>query len=104
MLQIGSQLEPEFRQKLIEFLKANLDVFTWSHNDIVGIDPEIMCHHLNINLYRRGVRQKRRAVCGKRAETLKEEVDRLLKVGLVKESFYPKWLANPILVNKPNRK
>ncbi|KAK1388756.1 hypothetical protein POM88_016934 [Heracleum sosnowskyi] len=45
-----------------------------------------------------------RAVSGERAVTLKEEVDRLLDVGLIKESFYPEWLANPVLVKKPNGK
>ena len=104
VLQIGSQLEPELREKLTKFLKANLDVFAWSHDDMVGIDPEVMCHHLNIDPDRRGVRQKRRALSGERAEALKDEVDSLLKVGLVKESFYPKWLANPVLVKKPNGK
>ena len=71
---------------------------------MVGIDPEIMCHHLNIDPDIRGVHQKRRAVSGEQAEALKEEVDRLLKVGLFKESFYPKWLTNPVLVKKPNGK
>ena len=63
-----------------------------------------MCHRLNINPNKKGIRQKRRPVSGERAEALKEEVDRLLNVGLVKESFYPMWLANPVLVKKPNGK
>ena len=28
----------------------------------------------------------------------------MLEVGLIKESLYPDWLANPVLVKKPNRK
>ena len=27
-----------------------------------------------------------------------------MEVGLIKESFYPNWLANPVLVKKPNGK
>ncbi|XP_074374008.1 uncharacterized protein LOC141714387 [Apium graveolens] len=46
----------------------------------------------------------RRPVIGERAIALKEEVDQLLEVGLIKESFYPEWLANPVLVKKPNGK
>lgn len=71
---------------------------------MVGIDPKIMCHHLNIDSERKGIRQKRRPVSGERASTLREEVDRLLKAGLVRESFCLTWLANPVLVKKPNRK
>nr|XP_017225259.1 PREDICTED: uncharacterized protein LOC108201488 [Daucus carota subsp. sativus] len=51
-----------------------------------------------------GARQKRRPISGERAEALQKEVDRLLKAGLGKETFYPKWLANPVLVKKPNGK
>ena len=35
---------------------------------------------------------------------MKEKVDKLLSNGFIKESFYPSWLANPILVKKSNGK
>ena len=35
---------------------------------------------------------------------MKEEVDKLLSNGFIKESFYPFWMENPILVKKPNDK
>ena len=35
---------------------------------------------------------------------MKEEVDKLLSNGFIKESFYPSWLANTVLVQKPNKK
>ncbi|XP_074373631.1 uncharacterized protein LOC141713979 [Apium graveolens] len=99
VLKVGSQLDDEMRGSLARFLIANLDVFAWSHSDMIGIDPEVMCHRLNILPNCKGIRQKRRPVSGERAIALKEEVDRLLEVGLIKESFYPEWLANPRLVN-----
>ena len=37
-----------------------------------------------------------------RYKTLKDEVDKLLDIGFVRESFYPSWLANLVLVKKPN--
>ncbi|XP_074336598.1 uncharacterized protein LOC141673755 [Apium graveolens] len=95
VLKVGSQLADEMRRSLACFLIANLDVFAWSHSDMIGIDPEVMCHRLNILPNCKGMRQKRRPVSGERAIALKEEVDRLLEVGLIKESFYPEWLANP---------
>ena len=104
VLKIGFYLDPDIRDALVSFLKANLDVFAWSHVDMVGIDPEVMCHWLNINPNKKGVRQKWRPVSGERAKALKEEVDRLLNVGLIKEEFYHIWLANPVLVKKPNGK
>lgn len=85
VLHIGTRLEPELRARMIEFLKANLDVFAWSHANMGGIDPEGMSHLLNIDpLKKKGFMLKRRAISGERATTLKEKVDRLQKVGLVK--------------------
>ena len=39
---IGMTLSPEMRTRLIEFLKENLDVFAWSHEDMPGISPRII--------------------------------------------------------------
>ena len=36
---VGNLLPEEEKQELIEFLKQNLDVFAWTHEDMVGIDP-----------------------------------------------------------------
>lgn len=71
---------------------------------MMGIDPNVMCHRLNIDPKKKKVKQKRRVVSGERVQALKEEVDRLLNMGLVKESFYPNWLAIPVQVKKSNRK
>ncbi|KAL5768609.1 hypothetical protein ACOSQ2_015392 [Xanthoceras sorbifolium] len=35
---------------------------------------------------------------------LKEEVDKLLANGFIRESYYPNWFANPVLVKKKNNK
>ena len=102
MLRIGSKLKGELKANLVRFLRSNLNVFAWCHADMIGIDPEVMSHHLNIDPTKKGIRRKRRAISGERAQALKEEVDRLLGAKLIKESFYPTWMANPVLVKKPN--
>ncbi|XP_017217112.1 uncharacterized protein LOC108194669 [Daucus carota subsp. sativus] len=104
VLFIGVRLDNLMRKKMVEFLRSNIDVFAWSHADMTGIDPNVMCHRLNIDPKKKGISQKRRPISGERAEALKAEVDRLQKVGLVKEAYYPDWLANPVLVTKANGK
>ena len=47
--QIESQLPQQEREELIEFLKQNIDVFAWNTYEASGVDPEFICHHLNIN-------------------------------------------------------
>ena len=41
---LGSKLNPDIRSELEHFLHDYKDVFTWSHEDMFGIDPAVMCH------------------------------------------------------------
>ena len=49
--QVGAQLPPSEKEELIEFLKRNIDVFTWSSYEAPRVDPNFICHHLNVNPY-----------------------------------------------------
>ena len=55
---IGTTLSPEMRTRLIQFLKENLDVFAWSHEDMPGISPKVIQHKLNVNPERKPVQQR----------------------------------------------
>jgi len=89
VLNVGSQLDAKIREALISFLKANLDFFAWSHADICGISPDIAVHTLNIDPKFTPVKQKRRTQGPERSAALREEVDRLMDNGFIKESTYP---------------
>ena len=71
---------------------------------MVGIDPELTCHRLNIDPKEKPIRQKRRALNNERYTALKEEVDKLISNGSIRETKYPSWVANHVLVKKPNGK
>ncbi|XP_022899349.1 uncharacterized protein LOC111412653 [Olea europaea var. sylvestris] len=60
------------------------------HEDMVGINPRISCHHLNINPSYALHRQKRRAHNPERYEALKDEVNKLSHSGLIREAIYPR--------------
>lgn len=50
---IGTSLSVLMKKKLVQFLKSNLDVFVWSHEDMPGIATEVIQHHLNMDLERK---------------------------------------------------
>ena len=31
------------------FLRKNIDVFTWSAYEALRVDPNLICHYLNVN-------------------------------------------------------
>ena len=52
---IRTTLSPEMRSMLVQFLKENLDVFAWSHEDMLGISPKVIEHKLNVNLEKKPI-------------------------------------------------
>ena len=48
-------LYPWMKKEIISFLKDNLDVFAWSHEDMPGISANIIQHHLNVDLERKPI-------------------------------------------------
>ena len=59
-IRIGSSLSPDERSRLIELLRSYFDVFSWSYEDMPGLDPTIVQHHLPILPHARPVKQKLR--------------------------------------------
>ena len=49
VLQIGTCLTQEIREGLMDFLRRNLEVFAWSHEDMPGISSEVIVHVLNVD-------------------------------------------------------
>ena len=46
---IGVDLEGEIKKGFICFLRKNIDVFAWSHEDMPDIDPSVITHRLNVH-------------------------------------------------------
>ena len=55
-----SSLPKSFEGKLIAFLRENVELFSWTVADMLGIDPKFMSHRLSIFPNVRPMAQKRR--------------------------------------------
>ena len=74
-------------------MKKNQKVFAWSHKDMVGIDPAVISHVLNIDKKFPPVQQKRRLLDKDRSKALKEKVEKLEENGFIRVAFYPSWVS-----------
>ena len=45
-VKIGALLHPDVKSRLIELLKEYVDIFSWSYQDMSGLDTDIMEHYL----------------------------------------------------------
>ena len=91
VVQIGASLTMEQREELLEFLKKNKDCFAWSHEDMVGISPEVITHKLNVDPAFKPIKQKRRKFAPERNQVINEEIQKLLETGKIREVKYPDW-------------
>jgi len=101
---LGRLLSQEEQDEVAEVISRHLDAFAWSASDMPGIDPDFLCHHLSMDATVRPVRQRRRKFNEERWLVVREETQKLLSAGHIREIQYPEWLANVVLVKKANKK
>jgi hypothetical protein len=89
---------------LVDFLRANAEIFAWSPSDMLGIPRDVAEHSLDIQAGARPVKQHLRHFDEERRRAIGEEIHKLMVAGFIKEVFHPEWLANPVLVKKKGGK
>ena len=82
---IGTLASPSIRQALMTFLRKNQDFFAWSHEDMLGIDPSVMVHRLNVSPSFPPIHQKKKMFSQERDKAITEEVCKLLDAEFIKE-------------------
>ena len=84
-------------------MKEFKDDFAWDYSEMLGIDPELMAHTLNVDLKAKPVAQPARIFHTEIEGQIVKEVQKLLAVGFIKLIQHPRWLSNIVPVKKKNR-
>lgn len=99
---IGKYLIPEEKKYMILLLKEFRDVFAWSYEEMLELDPKPVCHTLNVESEAKLVMQSRRNYYPNDELQIKQEVEKLLASGFIKPIKHPIWLANIVPVKNKN--
>ncbi|GJW78621.1 reverse transcriptase domain-containing protein [Tanacetum coccineum] len=107
---IEKQLLEHFKDRLRDLLRANADVFAWTHADMTGIPRTITVkvnpfntkHKLNEYSHVKLVKQKRRGMGPDRSTSAYKEVEELTMAGILPKVKHQKWVASPVMVKKSN--
>jgi hypothetical protein len=67
-----------------------------------GIPREVIEHKLGIDPVFKPIKQNERRYTLDMREAIRLEVNKLLEAGFIRPVDYPIWLANPVLIEKPN--
>jgi hypothetical protein len=89
---------------LVDFLRANAEVFAWSPSDMPSIPRDVAEHSLDIRAGARPVKQPLRRFDEEKRRAIGGEIHKLMAAGFIKEVFHLEWLANPVLVKKKGGK
>ena len=77
------------KEQLVDLLRRNVDVFAWDAYEAPRVDPNFICHHLNVNPSITPRRQPPRRPSKEHVEAIKNEVTILKQAGAIKKVFYP---------------
>ena len=102
--QVGTQMPLLEKEQLVNFLRKNVDVFAWDAYETLGVDPNFICHHLNVNPSITPRRQSPWRPSKEHVEAVKNKVTKLKQARAIKEVFYSQWLANTVVVKKKTGK
>ena len=102
--QIRAQMPLLEKEQLIDLLRRNVDVFAWDAYEAPRVDPNFICHHLNVNPSITPRRKLPWRPSKEHVEAVKNEVTKLKQARAIKEVFYPQWLANTVVVKKKTGK
>ena len=102
--QIGTSMKNYDKVEILLFLMQNVDVFAWSLYEVPGVDPEFIVHKLNVDPSFPPKKQKLRRAAKEHVDAVNLEVQKLKETGVIREIFFPEWLANTVVVKKKNGK
>ena len=79
-------------------------MFSWNAYEAPGVDPNFICHHLNVNPSIIPRKQPPRRSSKEHSNAIRDEVIKLKQAGYIKEVSYTEWLANTVVVKKKSGK
>jgi len=85
---VGTSLAAAEAETIHAALKKNIDMFAWTPTDMLGVSPNVITHRLSIFKEARPISQKKRDLVDKKRLAAKEEADKLLSDGFIRETRY----------------
>ena len=75
-------------------------MFTWSYEEMPGIDPSIVVHEIPTYPSAKPVRQRLCPVHPRKATTIKAEVEKILNAGFIYPIPLTEWVSNIVPIDK----
>ena len=100
MVKLSSELSREIKDKYIQLLKKNVDVFAWPYEDLKVYDTEVIQHIIPLKENEKPFRQKLRRLNPLLLPVIEMEIKKLFEAKIIVSLRHSKWLANVVPVRK----
>jgi hypothetical protein len=97
---IGASCSPDEIITYKSLFKEFRDIFTWSYEEMSGIDLDIVIHDIKTYPDAKPVRQSLRPVHPRKAASIKLEVEKLLKDDFIYPVALTDWVSNLVPIDK----
>ena len=97
---IGAECSHAEILEYTELFKEFRDIFSWSYDEVPGIDPRIVEHEIKTYPNANPVQQRLRTMNPRKAPAIKAEIEKLLKACFIYPVPLTKWVSNPVPVDK----
>ena len=101
-IKIAKDLAVNDRLALITLLTDYQDLFAWSYSDMKGLDPQYYQHQIHLHTDAWPVQQRCYRMNPNYTARVKEEIDKLLRVGFIRPVKRATWLSPIVVVPKKN--
>ena len=88
-VQVGANLKPKVKERLVQLLNEYVEIFAWSYEDMPGLDTDIVVHRLPTREDCPPIKQKVRRVRPDMSEKIKAEVMKQFDAGFLVVTSYP---------------
>jgi len=99
-VKIGSHYFDEEKLKFVKLPGEFQDVFSWSYEDLCGFDPDLIQHVIPIREGIKKIRKKQRPINPALKATIRKELEKLWKVGIIFSVKYSEWVSNLVPIGK----
>ncbi|CAM6093881.1 unnamed protein product [Calypogeia fissa] len=97
---IGNSLPSPHKKTIQDLLGEYTDVFAWTHENLIGVNPLLGEHSIDLMLGARSIRQRQHRMNPVYSLMVKEELDRLLSAGIIYRVLNSEWVSPIVVVPK----
>lgn len=99
-LHVAKSLKEQEKPKFIKLFEGRQIKFSWSYVDMIGIDLDLIMHHLSLPPGVKLVKKKSRKMHPHITLLVKEKLKIFFDVGFIRPIDYVEWISNIVSVSK----